>query len=352
MKTLSLGLTGFMVLFGQLPSSTNYQLNNYDYGSGGTSNSTSTNYRLNATTGEVSNTQSGSTNFNVRSGNNNAQQADVPPAPTFTNSANYYNKLHFVIDPTTNPSDTQFSIAISTDNFTTTNYVQSDNTIGSVKGIEDYQTYDEWGGASGQFITGLAPSTTYQIKVNAFQGDFTETEYGPSASAATVAPSITFDIDVSSTDTETSAPFSTSFGDLLPSTVTTAANRIWVDLDTNAEAGAKVYLRSSNAGLTSASKSFTISSATADLAVVSTGYGVQGVSVAQGSGGPFTISSPYDVSAQNVGIVSTSLAEIFTSTLPITAGRASFQVMAKVAPATPASDDYQDILTVIAAAAF
>lgn len=352
MNLPSIGLAGFMLLFAQLPSSSNYQLNNFDYGSGGTGNSSSTNYRLNATTGEVSNTESGSTNFNVRSGNNNTQQADVPPAPTFTNPANHYNRLRFIINPSTNPSDTLFSIAISTDNFTTTNYVQSDNTVGPVRGIEDYQTYAAWGGASGQFVIGLAPSTTYQIRVNAFQGSFTETQYGPSASAATVAPSITFDIDVAATDTETNPPFSASIGNLFPATVTTAANRVWVDLDTNAEAGAKVYVRSANSGLTSPSKSSTISSASADLAVAATGYGVQAVSATQSSGGPFVSLAPYNVTAQNVGIVNTSLRQIFSSALPITAGRASFQIMAKAASSTPASDDYQDTLTVIAAASF
>ena len=176
MKILSFGLSGLVVLFAQLPSSSNYQLNNYDYGSGGAGDASSTNFRMNATTGEVSNVQSSSTNYNVRSGNTNEQQADVPPAPTFTNPANHYNRLRFVINPSDNPSDTLFSIAISTDNFVTTSYVQSDNTVGASRGIEDYQTYAAWGGASGQYVTGLSPSTTYQIKVNAFQGNFTETE--------------------------------------------------------------------------------------------------------------------------------------------------------------------------------
>lgn len=352
MNFWSYGLTGIIVLFAQLPSSSNYQLNNYDYGSGGSGGSSSTNYRLNATTGEVSNVQSSSTNFSVRSGNSNEQQADVPLAPTFTNTANYYNKLRFIINPTSNASDTLFSIAISTDNFTTTNYVQSDNTIGAARGIEDYQTYSAWGGGSGQFVTGLAHSTTYQIKVNAFQGNFTETEYGPSASAATVAPSITFDIDVASTDIETNTPFTTLFTSLLPSTVVTATNRVWIDLDTNAESGAKVYVGSANSGLTSASKASTIASATANLAVAASGYGAQGTTAAQGSGGPFTIVAPYNVVAQNVGILNTALREIFSSSAPISSGRASLQLMAKATATTAASDDYQDILTVIAAASF
>jgi hypothetical protein len=352
MKGLIYSAISASLLFAALPSSSNYQLHNYNYGSGGTSNSTSANYGLNATTGQPSNVQSGSTNFLSRPGNNNTQQAYVPAAPTFTNTANYYNKLRFIVNPSSNPTDTVFSIAISTDNFATTNYIQSDNTIGAVRGLEDYQTYAAWGGASGQFVVGLAHSTTYQIKANAMQGRFTETEYGPSASAATVAPSITFDIDVASTNTDTNPPFTASFGDLLPATVTTAANRIWIDIDTNGEAGAKVYINSANAGLFSSSKSFTLASATADLAVAATGYGAQGASVAQGSGGPLSITSPYNVAAQNVGILGTALREIFSSSTPITAGRGSLYLIAKASATTPASGDYQDTITVVAAASF
>lgn len=351
-KLLSIGLSGFMVLFAQSPSSSNYQLNNYDYGSGGTGGSSSTNYQLNATTGEVSNVQSSSSNFNIRSGDSNEQQADVPPAPTFTNPANYYNKLHFIINPTTNPSDTKFSIAISTDNFITTNYVQSDNTVGTVKGIEDYQTYSAWGGASGQLVTGLAPSTTYQIKVNAFQGNFTETEYGPSATASTVAPSITFDIDVAAADTETNPPFIASFGGLLPATVTAADSKVWVDIETNADSGVRVYISSTYSGLRSDAVNFTISSVTADLASASTGYGAQGSSTAQTSGGPLAISSPYNLTGQNVGALSSALRQVFSSPAPIVGGRGSVLLLAKAASSTPASNDYQDVLTLVAAASY
>lgn len=248
---MKLGLSTMVlgsVLFAAMPASS-YELHNYGFGSGGTSNSSSTNYSLNATTGEVGNTESSSATYKARSGNNNSQQADVPIAPTFTNPASYYNKLRFIIAPGSNPSDTKFSIAISTDNFATTQYIQDDNTIRATKGIEDYQTYAAWGGATGQLVTGLAPSTTYYIKVNSFQGKFTETEYGPVATAATITQSITFDIDVSATDSETAPPYATSFGSLLPATVTTAPEKLWIDLTTNAESGAKVYVRSANGGL-------------------------------------------------------------------------------------------------------
>lgn len=345
-------LLGLNMLFAAMPSSSNYTLHNYDYGSGGTANSTSTNYSLNGSTGQVTGQRATSTNYKAGSGNNAQQQAYVPLAPTFTNPSSYYDKLHFAINPSTNPSDTKYSIAISTDNFTTTQWVQSDNTVGAVRGPEDYQTYAAWGGASGGLIVGLQPNTTYYLKINAIQGKFTETEFSAVATAATVPPSISFDIDVAVTDTTTNPPFVVSFGSLLPATVTTAANRVWVSLTTNADSGAKVYVKSAQAGLFSSHSNFTIASATANLASAGTGYGAQGASATQGSGGPFSISSPFNTSAQNVAALTTSLQGIFASTTPVTAGRGSFYLMAKSATTTPASGDYQDTLTVVAAASF
>lgn len=345
-------LTAGLVFFSVGPSSSNYELRNYGYGSGGTGSSNSTNYSLNATTGETSGVESSSTNYKVRSGNTNTQQANVPTAPSFTNPSNYYNKLHFVIAPSNNPSDTKFSIAISDDDFVTTRYIKSDNTVGTTRLITDYQTYAAWGGASGQVVIGLTPATTYKIKVNAFQGNFTETEYGPTATAATVAPTLTFDIDISAIDSETGSPYATSFGNLLPATVTDAAQKIWVDLDTNANSGAMVYVRSTYSGLRSVTTGYTIASATADLASASTGFGVQGSTATQSAGGPLTISAPYNVASQNVGLLDTALRQVFAASAPITSGRGSFILKAKSAASTPAGGDYQDILTIVAAGSY
>ena len=339
----------FLLLFAALPTSSSYQLNSYGFGSGGTPNSTSTNYVLNATTGETSNQQSSSANYLVRPGNINFQQAYVPVAPTFTNPASYYNKLKFVINPGTSASDYKFAIAISTDGFATTNYVQVDDTIGPTK---TYQTYAAWGGASGQLIVGLAQSTTYQLKANAMQGRFTETEFGPSASAATVAPRISFDIDVSAVDTSTNPPYVLTFPSLLPGSVVNTNEKVWVSLDTNAESGASVYITSLNAGLRSSRLNYTITSVTADLAAASSGYGAQNLTATQTSGGPLTSVSPYDGATQNVGILSATLRQILSAGSPITAGRASIQIKAKSSTLTPASGDYGDTLTLTTAGTF
>ena len=336
-------------LFASMPSSSSYQLNNYGFGSGGTSNSTSTNYGLNATTGQATNSPSTSTNYSVRPGNNQAQQAYVPAAPTFTNPSNYYNKLLFTLNPGASPSDTKFTIAISTDNFVTTQYIQLDDTIGSTK---VYQTYAAWGGAGGQYVVGLSPTTTYQIKANAMQGSFTETEYGPSASASTVAPSITFEIDVAATDTTSSPPYVLTLPSLLPNTIVTSNQKIWISLTTNAASGAGVFIRSVNAGLKSTSSGYTIASATADLAASASGYGAQGTSATQASGGPLTLSAPYNGATQNVGILDTTLRQLFTSAGPISSGRGSIQLKAKAPSSAPSASDYADTLTMTTAGTF
>lgn len=175
------------------PESTNYELVEYGFGSGGTASSSSTNYSMNALMGEQTASQS-STNYSVESGLNFTQQANVPPAPTFTNPSNNYDRLKIVINEGGNPSDTTYAIAISTDNFATTQYVQDDGTIGNTLSSEDWQTYTDWGGATGTWITGLSQSTTYTVKVKAEQGTYTETGWGPTTSADTTDPSLTFSV--------------------------------------------------------------------------------------------------------------------------------------------------------------
>jgi len=342
---------GVSLLFA-FPASTNYQLKDFGYGGGGTANSTSSNYAIEAIAGEQNASQLAGTTYDLGPGLQFTNQANVPPAPTFTNPANYYNKLKLVLDTGSNPSDTLFAIAISTDNFSTTNYVQSDNTVGVTLGLEDYQTDSTWGGASGFNIIGLAASTTYKVKIRAWQGKFTETGYGPESSAATVGARLTFDIDVSATDTDTSPPYVTNIGDLTPGTVTNSPEKIWVDFDTNGESGGRVYVVASNAGLSSTRASYTISAVTGNLTSLSEGFGAQGSTATQSSGGPFAIATAYNLSSNNVAITDTTIREIFTVGVPVSSARGSFLLKAKSSAVTPAAGDYAETLTIIASASF
>lgn len=339
-------------------ASTNYKLKNYEFGGGGVVDSTSSNYSLEAILSELAAAQS-SANYRADSGLIFTQQSNVPPAPTFVNdTGTRYNKLKITINQDSgDPSDTTYAIAISTDDFVTTNWVQPDNTIGSSLGIEDFQSYANWGGASGEFIIGLARNTTYKVKVKSRQGKYTESPLGPVASAATVDSQISFDIDIGggSDPGETAPPYAVNVGSLTAGTPVTASNRVWLDLATNGEAGGYIYVYDQNAGLRSTDVDYTINSATANLAsgAVTEGFGLQGASKTQSSGGPLDYVGPYDGTAENVGLVNTVIREIFdTSSSPIVGGRGSFSIKAKASNITPGANDYSDTLTVIAAASF
>lgn len=342
---------GFFLIF-VMPASTNYQLKDFGFGSGGAGNATSGSYALDAISGEQSAGNLDGASYDLGSGLLFTNQANVPPVPTFTNPSNYYNKLKIVLDIGGNPSDTKFAIAISTDNFVAdTRYVQSDDTVGATLGIEDYQTYANWGSASGTLIIGLTSATTYKVKVKAWQGKFTETGYGPTATASTVSPQMTFDIDVSDIDEETVAPFAIEFtgvSSLVAATVVSSPKKIWVDLSTNGESGGKVYVYSTNAGLQSTRASYTINTVTGNLTALSEGYGAQGSTVAGG----LAIATAYDLTANNVAVTDTTIREIFTASAPTTNGRGSFLLKAKSSAVTPAASDYTETLTVIASASF
>ncbi|MFZ1323905.1 MAG: hypothetical protein WAQ57_01950 [Candidatus Saccharimonadales bacterium] len=353
MNILGVGLASLLSgvqLFAAMPATTNYKLQDYGFGNGGGTTGT-TNYQLEGIAGEQSGQDAGTANYGLGSGLQETQQAAVPSV-TLVNPNQSYSMLHVTITPSDNPSDALFMIAISDDSFTTTQYVQDDGTIGAVLGMEDYQTYAAWGGAGGSNIIGLSANTTYQVKARAMTGEFTETGYGPASSAATVDVTLTFDIDVSASDTETAAPYAVAIGDLLPGTVTDAPSKIWLDLETNAASGARVFVLSANAGLASLRTGYTISSASGNLSSLGEGFGVRGDTATQGGGGPLSLQSPYDGTLDNIGVIDASYRTLLATTSALTAGRSSVLVKAKATSNTPASTDYADIYTLVAAASF
>ena len=335
--------------------STNYSIKDYSFDGANSTDGQSPNYDAFGVGGDSNAGKNGSANFSIGAGLNQTIQANVPPAPTFTNPSNYYNKLHLVINTGNNPTDAKFAIAISTDNFASdTRFVQDNQSIGSVLGIEDWQTYTAWGGGSGFDILGLVPGTTYTAKVAAIQGSFTQTGFGPTVSAATDQPTLSFDIDVASTDTETSPPYILTLDTLVPGTLATSTQKVWVDIDTNASNGAGVYISGKNDGLKSTSVNYTINSVTNDLNSIGEGYGIRQHSLNQTSGGPLKADAPYDNTVSgNVGEVNTSEQLLFdSSNQQITGGRGSFDVEAKASTSAPASTDYADVLRIISTGMF
>lgn len=334
-------------LLAAVPTSETYTLPSYDFG-GGAGASSSSSYQLRSSVGSPGGNAS-STNYTLPAGIRASATAPVPAAPTFSNPNNSYDELKLTLNISGMPSDAKYAIAVSDDDFVTTNYVQPDNTVGAAFSVTNYQTYAAWGGASGFSVLDLAHNTTYKAKVGALHGSATGSAFGPSAMAATVLPSVTFGIDTSLTPTP---PFSAAFTSLPPAQVTTANATIDASVTTNAKQGGALLLRSQNAGLTSSLQSATISSATADLTSAGTGYGAQVTSTSQGSGGPLVAQSPFNSSGNNVGGLTTALQSLAIFGSPITSGNLTLTLLAKASASTPAASDYGDILTLIVTLSF
>jgi hypothetical protein len=353
-------LVGFVVffnlllapsVFADLPSTSTYKLNSYGLGSGGTANSSTSNYSLEGITGEVSGQTATTTNYSTKPGFVETQQANVPKV-TISNPSNYYDKLKFVIDQQNNPTDAKYALQVkvgdATCDFTTgtIRYVKTDLTLGSSLAVTDYQIYTTWGGASGNNIIGLSGSTTYCLRAKATQGNFSESGYGPSTSAATVGQQISF--CTYSTSGSCGGSNSVTFGALTASNISNSTTNIGVDFATNANSGGNVYIYSANGSLTSSNAPGSpITSASGNISSASQGYGAQIASVSQ-----LTKVSPYNQSGNTVGILSTNVNTILTATAPVTAGTSAIQLQAKPSTTTKAAADYADTLTLIAAASF
>lgn len=220
---------------------------------GGGEESSSTNYTSRDSIGDFSSPGSSSTNYNIFAGFFKPAYPGVPGTPTLTNTGGVqYNELDFVIDPGEGQqSDTTYAIAISSDSFVTTYFVQSDDTLGV---NEAWQTYTNWGGGSGETIVGLSPSTTYEIKVKASYGSGsdaadTETAYSQTDSATTSGPNLTITfVGVTAPDTidsiavdTTSNANSIAYGSVAVNTPELSAHGITVT--TNSTAGYATTVR-------------------------------------------------------------------------------------------------------------
>ena len=280
-----------------------------------------------------------------------------------------YDRAKIEIDTQSNPIDTLFLVSISTDNFVSDiRYIQSDKTITSTLALANYMTlctfqgYDandtacddsgdgNWDQEKQEFnVVGLQSGTTYYIRARALQGDFTETQYSPTVSTATVDPSLALDLDVDATDTETSGPYAINLGSL-GTGVTDASEYIWADIDSNAFNGVALYVEDLNTGLSSGG--FTINSETEDVSVSDGdgGYGLQEVSTTESSVGPLQVDAAFDLTGDNVeGLGTTAEQAFYTDTTgtnrgPITGGRAQLLIKASSDTGVPAGV-YSDTIT-------
>jgi len=319
--------------------SQHYVFKDYSFGAS-SGNASSPNYKMMGVAGEGTNGKMQSAHYILGQGLSYTLNAQTPLAPTITNPSNYYNKLSVTINTGSNPSDTNYAIAVSPDNFaTTTKYVQADDTLGNTP---VWKTNASWG-PSGFTIIGLSPGVTYTAKVSAIQGLYTQSPYGPTAQATTVNPTLSFNL----------TPNSVAIGQLTPQTVVTAPSTVTVTVSSNGTSGATVYIKDASSGLFSPTMNYTISAVSGDLGSISEGYGIRGTSTSQSSGGPMEILSPYNGTGTTVGTLSSNNQILFDSTgQPITSGQGIFEIKARAANITKAASDYADTVTIIASSSF
>lgn len=332
------------------PSSSNFIMEEYGFGSGGVATSSSTNYLLFGISGEVETGSQSSTNFISLPGLTYTLQPNIP-APTVTNPSSYYNKLHIVINNANYPSDTTFAIQVSSGSASFSQnvyYVQADNTLGS---SIYFQSYSLWGETGGFDIIGLTPGTTYYVRAAAKRGVYQQGPWSATANAATINPTLSFSLETTS---QPSAPFSVHIGTLTPGSVVTSSDQVTATISTNATAGGLIYIYGTNNGLKSTyAGNYTIASASDNLSSALEGYGARGTSVTQSAGGPMRLLSPYNGASNNVGILESNKRALSDSTnTPVTNGEVSFELKAKARDTTPSAVDYTDTLTVLATGSF
>jgi hypothetical protein len=287
-----------------------------------------------------------------------------------------FNKAKIEIDNQNNPYDTLYLVKIEklTDN--TTYYLKSDHTLGlsftisnfmtkcAIEGKDlnnpgcDTNTDSDWNPAlQSSNVFYLTDNTEYRASVSALNGDFTGTDFSPTANTITKMQSIGLDIDVgpaSTPDVNSNAPYTINLSEISPLTPYTAPNLIWLDLASNNSKGLSVYIKDTNNGLFSISKNATIPSENEDLSLDPNFNGGYGVKVYNGNTtqtalGPLQRAASYNtVSDDFVGsLLSTNKLLFFTNDSgenkgEIMNGRGGIMVKARATASTPISSDYSD----------
>lgn len=272
-----------------------------------------------------------------------------------------YDKARFEIIVNSNPSDTLYTIAISTDNFVNdVQYIDGATFRPEAVGnhdINDFRTQAYWE-AEVFNIKGLASNTLYSIKISALSGDFTQSDYSKTSSTTTGIGSIFFDIDIASssgTTAESSSPYTVAFSgadDLVGgAAATTAPSLVWLDIDSNSSGGVAVIQFGKNGGLYSATTTQTIASTSANLDTAPEGFGLQSFYVyndTSGYLGDLTAESNYAGTLNTVGVISTTARKIYDGDGPISNGRVGMYLIAKAGTnKTPATDYSEEIYFIL-----
>ena len=167
------------------------------------------------------------------------------------------------------------------------------------------------------------------------------------------------DVTVSATVSETvscaASTSTTAFGPLTPSAVSTSTPDVTITMSCNYASGCTLKVQddgnATNPGLYSTTVAYLIGSAdaayadTATLAAGTEGYGIQGSTNANGSGGTLTIATRYNQTGNAVGGFEITDQSISSSTEPIANRETVVKHKAAISGLTKAATNYSDILT-------
>ena len=167
------------------------------------------------------------------------------------------------------------------------------------------------------------------------------------------------DVTVSATVSETvscaASSTTTAFGTLTTSAVSTSTPDVTITMSCNYASGCTLKVQddgnATNPGLYSTTVAYLIGSAdaayadTATLAAGTEGYGIQGSTNANGSGGTLTITTRYNQTGNAVGGFEITDQSISSSTEPIANRETVVKHKAAISGLTKAATNYSDILT-------
>lgn len=275
-----------------------------------------------------------------------------------------YDRARFEIDAQNNPADTLYAVqikkAIDVDwsfldgsTFTIENSTTHD--------LNDYKTKEAWENSGDFNIIGLEIETEYQLGITALHGDLTESGQSPLKSTMTGVPTISFDIDIASgtgSTTDTDGPHSIDLSEISNDFVSTASDKVWFDIGTNAIGGGELHSISLNGGLYSIAYEYLIPSISGDLASVPEGFGLVEYSSSQEFLGPLVATTNYanlgNPDTTRVGIVEEMTSRVIynTSAKPIAGGRGAVNLKYKASGMAPAGYDYFDELTFLLVSTF
>jgi len=166
---------------------------------------------------------------------------------------------------------------------------------------------------------------------------------------------VTVSATVSQTVSCTASTSTTAFGALTTSAVSTSTPDVTITMSCNYASGCTLKVQddgnATNPGLYSTTVAYLIGSAdaayadTATLAAGTEGYGIQGSTNANGSGGTLTIATRYNQTGNAVGGFEITDQSISSSTEPIANRETVVKHKAAISGLTKAATNYSDILT-------